>query len=243
MIDTLQDIEIKAKAIENDYLWLLNPIRTAFSEVRKTPFFDWLEQISSPQEFTPVANQIFFHSNTFPKAIGLMLSMIPAHKGEIYKIVAEHAFDEADHHLLLLDWMINHNIVENKEQVLKLSPTIETNNCINLGYQIAMERNIETWLVCINCAIEFCFYQFFIVTSKKMHSLNAGHFYFDTHVEADQFHSIMGLQFLQNDKYTEQEKDELITKSLNSISLWCAMANSWINHDCFPKFNLKGHIK
>lgn len=122
-------------------------------------------------------------------------------------------------------------------------PTIETNNCINLGYQIAVERDIDMWLVCINCAIEYCFYNFFKVVSPKMHSLRAGHFYFDTHVEADQYHSVMGLQFLSNTNYSQSDKEKLITQSLNAISLWCAMAHSWINQSYFPKFDLNGQVK
>jgi len=226
--------------VEDEFQWLLSPIRTAFEEIRPLGFFSWVDELKSPQQFAPVAKQIYFHSSTFPKAIGLMLSMIPVERGEVYKVVSEHAYEEADHHLLLLDWMLQQGILQNKSEINKIQPFIETSNCINIGYQYAIERDINAWMAGINGAIEYCFYHFFEKVSKKMHQLGAGHHYFDVHVGADQYHSVMGLKHIEMGGLSAAGRDQLVRKSLNCVSLWTTMVHSWLGISVIPVFTLEG---
>lgn len=234
--------EIELEKIRNEHQWLLMPINSAVAHVEKLPFFDWLKNIESPQAFKPVASQIFHHSSTLPKAIGMMLAATPVRRGTLYSVYAEHAHEEADHHLLLLDWMLRNKIITDTNEVYNGEPTLETSACINMGYEFALVGDHDGWLAVINSAVELCFWNFFKVTSRRMHQIGTPHKYFDVHVVADENHSTMGLKYL-NGALNMNERRRLIRKALDGISLWTAMVHSWVGIQNLPRFDENGVVK
>ena len=75
-----------------------------------------------------------------------------------------------------------------------------------------------------------------------MHELGAGDEYFDVHVEADEHHSIMGLEFLSSVDPASHRAKVLLSKALEGVSLWAAMLHSWIGIGMLPVFNLDGTL-
>lgn len=228
--------------LADKYQWISEPIARASEYVASMPFFKWVASIQSPLEFKSVATQLFYHSATFPKVMGLMLGNTPLHENHMMKFYSEHAFGEATHHELLMKWMLKHDVLKNREEIKEVITSIETNACINLAYQLAIEQDRDKWLVAINCGIERCSNDFFKAVAPKMHALGVGDVYFDIHVEADEHHSIMGLEYLDTDRITPFRKETLVAKALEGISLWAAMIHSWINIHTMPIFDLEGKI-
>lgn len=165
----------------------------------------------------------------------------PLSENHMMRFYAEHASGEATHHRMLLEWMIRHGIVNDFREVSDVITTPETNACVNLAYQMAIEQDRDKWLVALNCGIERCSNDFFKVVAANMHQLGVGDPYFDVHVEADEHHSIMGLEYISKDM-SDLRKSVLIAKSLEGISLWAAMLHSWIGMTAFPVFNEYGDL-
>jgi hypothetical protein len=170
----------------------------------------------------------------------------PIYKASTYvknmPFYAKHAYGEADHSQMLLDWMIKHHLIENYQQARNVIITKETNACVNYAYQMAIEQDREKWLVGLNSGIERCSNDFFKAFAPKMHKLGVGDEYFDVHVEADEHHSIMGLDYIEQHDSDSVRGKILIAKALEGIELWASMIHSWIGISTYPKFNLKGEI-
>ncbi len=232
----------KLEILEIKHNWIVEPIYKASTYVKNMPFYDWIENLNDVQDFKDAGCQLYYHSDTFPKVMGLMLGLTPLKETEMMPFYAKHAYGEADHSQMLLDWMINHNLVKNSQQVRDLIITKETNACVNYAYQMAIEQDREKWLVGLNSGIERCSNDFFKAIAPKMHKLGAGHEYFDVHVEADEHHSIMGLDYIEQHEADSIRGKILIAKALEGIELWASMIHSWIGISTYPKFNLKGEI-
>ena len=222
--------------------WVVLPIRTATSSLEETPFFDWLRHIQHVRDFAPVARQLYHHSLTLPRAIAFMLSVTDRSASHLYKLYAEHAYEEADHHLLALDWMLQHGLAASKKELDDSFPTIETTSYINIAYHIAMERDHDMWIATMQTAIERCFFIFFEVASRKMNELGAGHEYFDIHVTADEHHSTADLEFLSAVDPTSSRATALRTHALDGVALWAAMVHSWIGIPFHPRFDPEGKM-
>lgn len=235
------DAEKLAK-LHEQHAWIVEPIYHASDYVLTTPFFQWVQELKSPQDFKPAAIQLYYHSATFPKVMGLMLALGAMSQNAMMPFYAKHAYGEADHHIMLMQWMLEHEVLHSAAEITQVIPTIETNACVNYAYQMALEQDRDKWLVGLNSGIERCSNDFFKTVSPRMHSIGAGDLYFDVHVEADEFHSIMGLEYIAPQDPHSFRGKELIAKALEGISLWSAMVNSWIGVDNFPKFNLNGKV-
>jgi len=234
--------ESKLQTLESQHLWLTNPLYKASDAVLEMPFFAWLQKMGSATEFGNAAKQLYYHSATFPKVLGLMLGLSSHRENAMMPFYAMHANGEADHHQLLALWMLRNGIIKRYHELDDVITTTETNACINLAYQLAMEQDREKWIVAINCGIERCSNDFFKRISKKMHELGVGDIYFDIHVEADEHHSIMGLEYIQSYAYDRVRGKQLIAKASAPASLWAAMLHSWIGMDVHPKFDLEGNL-
>jgi hypothetical protein len=235
-LDDLERIRIKHR-------WITEPIFHASELVKQMPFFEWVNHLKSPQEFKTAAMQLFYHSATFPKVMGLMLGNTSISENHMMPFYAKHAYGEADHHELLMRWMLKHKLLEKRSDIEQIIPTPETNACVNLAYQLAIEQDRAKWLVTINSGIERCSNDFFKVVAPKMHELGAGDEYFDIHVEADEHHSIMGMDYIEPLDPESTRGRQLIAKALEGITLWAAMLHSWIGIEMFPAFNLDGTLK
>lgn len=234
--------ESKLDLLESQHQWLVKPLYAASNAVLTMPFFDWLDNITSAEDFAEAAKQLYYHSATFPKVLGLMLGLTSHQENVMMPFYAEHANGEADHHQLLALWMLRNGIIKRYQALEEIIVTTETNACINLAYQLAMEQDREKWLVAINCGIERCSNDFFKRAANKMHELGVGDIYFDIHVEADEYHSIMGLEHIETYAYDSVRGKQLIAKALEAVSLWAAMLHSWIGMDVHPKFSLDGQL-
>jgi hypothetical protein len=223
--------------------WITDPIYRASDLVLEMPFFDWVNGLRSAMDFKPAATQLYFHSATFPKVMGLMLGNTPFSENLMMTFYAKHAFGEADHHQLLMDWMLKNKLLNDPKEIGDVIPTPETNACVNLAYQLAIEQDRAKWLVTINSGIERCSNDFFKRVAPKMHQLGVGDIYFDVHVEADEHHSIMGLEFIKEEDPQSPRGQQLIAKALEGVGLWAAMMHSWLGMDIFPRFNLDGSLK
>jgi Iron-containing redox enzyme len=227
--------------IASRYSWIAEPISRASDYVSEMPFFDFVDSMVSPADFRECAVQLWYHSATFPKVMGLMLGLTPLAENHMMSFYSEHAHGEAPHHQMLMDWILRHKLLERERQIADIVPTLETNACVNFSYQMAIEQNRDKWLVALNCGIERCSNQFFKALSPKMHALGAGDGYFDVHVEADEHHSIMGLDYIRKD-LTTKEQEVLVRKAMEGISLWAAMIHSWIGMSALPVFDLDGSL-
>lgn len=232
--------EVELDRLRTEHAWIVDPICRASDAVLDMPFFAWLRSIKSPLEFGDAAKQIYHHSATFPKAMGIMLGFSSMAENSMMPFYAKHAFGEADHHMLITDWMVTHGVISSPHELSKVICTIETNACVNYAYKMAVEQDREGWLVGLNSGIERCSNDFFKVASPKMRSIGAGHQYFDVHVEADEHHSIMGLAHIKRRDPNSTEGVRLIAKALEGISLWAGMLHSWIGLELHPRFNLDG---
>ncbi len=230
----------KLDTLQKKHEWIVEPIYNASRNILKTPFYEWLSSIESPVAFKNVAVPLYYHSATFPKVIGLMLGLTPLSENFMMPFYAKHAYGEADHHEMLMDWMLEHNLLNKKEDIDSFYPNTETNACVNYAYQMAVEQYRDKWLVGLNSDIERCSNDFFKAISPKMHSLGVGDDYFDVHVEADEHHSIMGLEYIECQSANSIRGKALITKALEGIELWGKMINSWVGVDLNCKFNLNG---
>jgi len=228
--------------IRKQHQWIVDPIEKAASSIQESPFFEWLKEMTTPLQFGESAKQLFYHSVTFPKGMSLMGALSPIKKGKMLPFYTGHAYTEADHHQILLDWMLKHKIIRRKEDIFCTIPSLETNNCINLAYELAIEQNEEKWIAGINTGIELCSNLFFQVVAKKMHDIGAGHEYFDIHVEADQYHSVMGLEYISDYSSNPEKGAEILDAALRGISLWGSMINSWVGIFYIPKFRQDGSI-
>jgi len=222
--------------------WIVNPIYNASENIKKTPFFEWVNNLKSPKAFKKVALPLYYHSATFPKVMGLMLGLTPMRENAMMPFYAKHANGEADHHQLLLSWMLEHSVIQSASEIDSFAPNTETNACVNYAYQMAIEQNRDKWLVGLNSGIERCSNDFFKALSPKFHELGIGHTYFDIHVEADEHHSIMGLKYIEARDPGSAEGKALINKALEGIELWGRMINSWIGVDMNCKFDLDGSM-
>ena len=232
----------KLHLLESKHQWLVNPLYTASDAVLDMPFFKWLDKIKSADDFAEAAKQLYYHSATFPKVLGLMLGLTSHQENSMMPFYAQHANGEADHHQLLALWMLRNGIIKQYQSLDEVMVTTETNACINLAYQLAMEQDREKWIVAINCGIERCSNDFFKRVASKMHELNIGDIYFDIHVEADEHHSVMGLQHIQSHAFDSARGRQLIAKALEAVSLWASMLHSWIGMDVHPKFGMDGKL-
>lgn len=240
---TYQKIDhAKIRELEDRHAWIVEPIFRASAAVSKMPFYRHISQLRSPLEFKPVATQLYFHSATFPKVMGLMLGLTPFSQNYMMPFYAKHAFGEADHHQMLLEWMLRHGLLSNPEEIDSTIVAVETNACINLAYRLAAEQDRDKWLVTINSGIERCSNDFFKAVAPKMHEIGAGDAYFDVHVEADEHHSIMGLDFIEAQDGSSARAQQLLAKALEGIALWADMLHSWIGMDYHPRFNLDGSL-
>lgn len=241
--ETYDKVDPKQLAtLRAQHAWIVEPIYRASDAVLKMPFFLWVSQIKSPLEFKPAAVQLYYHSATFPKVMGLMLALGAMSENSMMPFYAKHAYGEADHHAMLMAWMLKHGLLSSKSEIETVIPTIETNACVNYAYQMAIEQDRDKWLVGLNSGIERCSNDFFKAVAPKLHSVGAGDLYFDVHVEADEFHSIMGLEYIAPHDPDSFRGRQLITKALEGISLWAAMLHSWIDIELFPKFDLNGNL-
>jgi hypothetical protein len=227
--------------IANRHAWIAEPIHRASTFVLGMPYFDYIRSMTDPRQFKSSALQLFYHSATFPKVMGLMLGMTPLSENHMMSFYAGHAFGEATHHQMLFDWMLKHGLVKDFSEVQQVITTPETNACVNLAYQMAVEQDRDKWLVSLNCGIERCSNDFFKAVAPKMHSLGVGDSYFDVHVEADEHHSIMGLDQISTG-LSDHRKEVLIAKALEGITLWAAMLHSWLGMTAFPIFDIEGRL-
>ncbi|WP_249383910.1 iron-containing redox enzyme family protein [Chitinivorax sp. B] len=227
--------------IADRYHWIVGPIHRASEYVRQMPFFDFVERMTAAQDFKGCACQLYHHSATFPKVMGLMLGLTPLSENHMMPFYAGHAFGEATHHQLLMRWMLQHRLLCEADDIGKVITTPETNACVNLAYQMAVEQDRDKWLVALNCGIERCSNDFFKAVAPKMHRLGVGDEYFNIHVEADEHHSIMGLEHISATS-SAARREVLIAKALEGITLWAAMLHSWIGMTAVPVFDLDGRL-
>lgn len=222
--------------------WVANPIIQAAKEILNEPFFLWLKNVHSVQELKPIVTQLWYHSATFPKVMGLMLGLTSLKENHMMPFYALHIYGEAEHHEMLMQWMLKQGILQDRSEIERFIPTTATNACVNLVYQMAIAQDRSKWLACLNSGIERCSNHFFIKMSEKLDELNANDEYFTVHVKADEHHSILGLDHLEktNDPF---RREVIIRKALEGISLWGFMLNSWIGINRMPEFDLAGNIK
>lgn len=234
--------QVKLDALRRKHAWLVEPLYKASDFVREMPFFQWVGRLRSPQEFKCVAEQLYFHSATFPKVMGIMLGLTAMRENFMMPFYSKHAFGESDHHMLLRSWMHRNGLIDADAELDQVITSIETNACVNLAYQLAIEQDRDKWLVTINSGIERCSNDFFKIVAPKMHELGVGDVYFDVHIEADEHHSIMGLEHLSNVDPASHRAKVLLAKALEGVSLWAAMLHSWIGVRMLPVFNLDGTL-
>jgi hypothetical protein len=219
---------------------LIEPIERASQSLLDLPFFAWLRRIEHPVEFKPAAVQLFYHAATFPKIMSLLLELTPSPGARLEPFHARHAHVGVDRHALLMRWMIAHGLLDSPREIESVVPTPETNACVNLVCQMALEHGRARWLGCLNAGIERCSNDFFKVTAPLMHGLGAGDPFFDLHVDADD--GSLGVGYLPLIDESAPTRDDLLAMTLEGISLWTAMLHSWIGLQTRPHFDRGGNM-
>ena len=234
--------EAKLEALRLKHAWIVEPIYRASDAVAAMPVFDWIRSRTDVRQFTSFVTQLYFHSATFPKVMGIMLGMTPMAENHMMPFYAKHAFGEADHHQMLLRWMVRVGILADDQEIDDHLTMTETNACINLAYQLAIEQDRDKWLATINSGIERCSNDLFKALAPKMRELGCGDEYFDVHVGADEHHSIMGLEHIAVQDPASRRGRALTAKALEGISLWASMLHAWAGLDVHPAFTLDGSL-
>ncbi len=103
--------------LEAEHAWIVAPIYRASTAVKEMPFFAWLRGMKSLREIKPVAVQLYHHSATFPKVMGLMLGSTPMSENFMMPFYGKHAFGEADHHQMLMRWMLRHGVLGSADEL------------------------------------------------------------------------------------------------------------------------------
>lgn len=231
----------KMEALEKNYSWIVTPVYNARQVVKNMPFYEWLNAIEDAKQLKNLTTQLYYHSLTFPKVISLMLGLSRFSDTKMITFYSQHIYSESTHHMMLMSWMLKHKILFEKSDIYNIIPSRETNSCINLAYQLAAEQDKDKWLVGINSGIESCSNDFFNSISRKLNSLGLGDEYFDIHVEADQHHSIMGLEYIDQNLLNKERKNELVKKALEAIELWAIMIHSWAGININIHFSESGY--
>jgi heme oxygenase-like protein len=230
----------QVESLRRQYAWLVEPIERASMSLLDLPFFCWLRSIEHPLEFKPVAGQLFYHAATFPRVMGLLLELTPMRDDRREPFHARRSQVGVDRHALLMRWMIEHRLLDSPREIEGVVPTPETNACVNLACQVALERHRAQWLGCLNAGIECCSNDFFKVTAPLMHRLGAGDPFFDVHVDADD--GSLGVGYLPPMEPSGPTQVELLALTMDGISLWTAMLHSWIGLQTQPYFDCDGNM-
>lgn len=224
----LMGISSMENSVPSHLFWIYEPVAHLVNALDESRFFSWLEALNDVKEFRPVATQIFHHSLSLPRLISGMVSQLEDSQGRYFKILCQHAFEEADHHLLLANWMIKNHLADSCDEIYNAPLTLETSTYINYSREISHHCDPELWLATMNLSLELCYYKFFKVSALKMDSLGVGDEYFDIHVKADEEHFKTSLSYIDETDASSARGQLLKNQALNSVNLWDAMVHSWI---------------
>jgi Iron-containing redox enzyme len=234
--------QMKLDALRHKHSWLVEPLERACDLVAKMPFFRWARELRRPSELKCVAQQLYCYSAALPKAMGLMLGLTPARESGMMPLYAKHAYGHADHHMLLRRWMRKQGMIVVDAELELVIPSLETNACTNLAYQLAIEQDRDKWLVAIHGGIARCSNDFFKVVALKLHELHAGDECFDAHVDVDEHRSLACLEHLRDVNSVSHRARVLVSKALEAVSLWASMIHSWLGIRVSPAFALDGTL-
>ncbi|HWO25886.1 MAG TPA: iron-containing redox enzyme family protein [Kofleriaceae bacterium] len=234
--------QMKLEALRRKHGWLVEPLERACDLVAKMPFFRWVRELRRPSELKCAAQQLYCYSAALPKAMGLMLGLTPTRESGMMPFYAKHAYGQADHHLLLRRWMRKQGLIAVDAELELVIPSLETNACTNLAYQLAIEQDRDKWLVAVHGAIARCASGFYKVVALKLHELDAGDECFDAQVDVDEHRSLRCLEHLRDVNPASHRARVLLSKALEGVSLWASMIHSWIGIRVSPAFALDGTL-
>ncbi|MFN8391848.1 MAG: rhodanese-like domain-containing protein [Bdellovibrionota bacterium] len=229
--------------LKERHRWLTKPLFRASNFVRHTPFYRWAAQLQSPEAFLPVARNLWHHSVTFPQVMGGMLARTSLVNHRLFGHYARHLMEEVEHHNWLAEWLVERGLIASDAELVAFQPTPETRTCIQLGWDLVEAGDPELWMVTLNSAIERLSNDLFKVLARRMRELSAGHRYFDVHVGADEFHSIMGLQYVEPPEPDSERARKLTQWALKGVTVWCDMLHSWIDSPFRVQFDGDGRIQ
>lgn len=231
----------EVKRLAEQHRWLTGPLICAGNHVRHSPFYVWLQQLSTPAEFQTAARNLFHHSVTFPQVMGAMLGGTPLAERRLMRHYAHHCVEEVEHHAWLAEWMFANKFAKSMDELIDFIPTFETTACVDVGWRLVRRRDSELWMVVLNSAIERLSNDLFKVLALRMRELGHGHKYFDVHVGADEFHSILGLRHVKVYDPGSPRGRELIRWGLDGVKSWSDMLHSWIGNNYRVQFDDRGY--
>lgn len=234
--DQITEKLIKARS---DHQWLIQIIDKVEKESQSMPFYQSILKASQIEDFQWTA-QLFHHSRTLPRFIGLVLSLDS--DDSMMRFYAEHLSNESPHSSWLLEWMISHGIVPSESEACLKKPSIATNACINYGARLAYSNDREAWLIGINCGIEKASHQLFSSIEPVLSKIGVSHWYFKTHVTADKHHSTEALTLIEPLDPESKRAMYLRDLLLEGLSLWYGMLNSWVGSNYTPLFKDDGSL-
>ncbi|MGG1759344.1 hypothetical protein NNG64_14320 [Bacillus siamensis] len=100
--------EEELERVRKQHSWVADPIIKASEEILNEPFFKWLENVQHVKDLKSVVTQLWYHSATFPKVMGVMLGLTSLKENHMMPFYALHIYGEADHHEMLMQWMLKH---------------------------------------------------------------------------------------------------------------------------------------
>jgi pyrroloquinoline quinone (PQQ) biosynthesis protein C len=224
---------------QNEHRWLIQIIERVEQESRFMPFYQSILRANQIEDFKWTV-QLFHHSRTLPRFIGLVLSQ--ESDDSMMRFYAEHLSNEAPHSSWLLEWMTHHGIVRSEREACLMKPSVTTNSCINYGARLAQSNDREAWLIGINCGIEKASHQLFSTIEPILSEVGLSHIYFRTHVVADKHHSTEALTLVNRLDPQSERALYLRDLLLEGLSLWYGMLNSWVGVNYIPLFNGDGSL-
>ncbi len=210
--------------LQHEFQWIIQPVLERCRALMSGPFFHWLHALDCVELFAPTAKELYFPTYHLPRATGLLLSSTPINQSYMLSYLARHTFTEACQHELLLQWMLNHKLMQKPQDILAIRPKPATKALVNFYYRSALERELIPWVISIHYAIDLCHKKLFQVLLPKMSSLGADDPYFHINADESDIGGITSFQWVEPLlSIRPHTKHLLIQHSLDAIDLWDKM--------------------
>lgn len=205
--------------------WLAEMILDYRKRLMDIEFFQHVKSSTGKEDFA-WARHLLHQSYEFPLILSLRYSLCKDPKYRAY--FAVHADEEYGHCDMLQNWMVQHGLMAEGEEVNAVPPTVETMGAISYFYRQVITEDELAQLVGLNAVSEGIAADFFQTLAPIVKSHGMGDEYWDIHATVDVEHSEECLTM-----FPEMDRDSAVGIKLarivrESFVLYGYMLNSWI---------------
>lgn len=205
--------------------WLAEMVLDYRKRLGEIEFYQHVKNATDKSQFGWVRH-LLHQSYEFPLLLSLRYSLCKDAKYRQY--FAVHADEEHGHCEMLKNWMVQHGLLGQDEEVNAVPMTVETTSCISYFYRLVLTEDELAQLVGLNAVSEGIAADFFATIAPIVRGHNMGDIYWDLHAEADVEHAGECLEM-----FPDIERNSALGKKLEHIVheafvLNGYMLNSWI---------------